>query len=82
MIFRRLLFHPIDEAWYVLFPIFNVADIYVTLSCIALAVMLIFNEKFIPEIPFSSKKDEEKEESGNLFPKEDNEADLRSREDK
>ncbi len=64
------------------FPIFNVADIYVTLSCIALAVMLIFNEKFIPEIPFSSKKDEEKEESGNLFPKEDNEADLRSREDK
>ena len=64
------------------FPIFNVADIYVTLSCIVLAVMLLFNEKFIPEIPFSSKKDEEQEESGNLFPKEDNEADIRSREDK
>lgn len=41
------------------FPIFNVADICVTLSCIALAVLLIFNEKFIPEIPFSDKEEEE-----------------------
>ena len=52
------------------FPIFNVADICITLSCIALAVMLFFNEKFIPEIPFSSKEEEKQEESGNLFPKE------------
>ncbi len=50
------------------FPIFNVADICITLSCIALAVLLFFNEKFIPEIPFSSKKEVPKEESGNLFP--------------
>ncbi|MBR5973829.1 MAG: signal peptidase II [Clostridiales bacterium] len=40
------------------FPIFNVADICVTLSCIALAVLLIFNEKFIPEIPFADKEEE------------------------
>ena len=53
------------------FPIFNVADICITLSCIALAVLLFFNEKFIPEIPFSSKKEEQVEESGNLFPKEE-----------
>ncbi len=39
------------------FPIFNVADICVTLSCIALAVLLIFNEKFIPEIPFNSEEE-------------------------
>ena len=32
--------------------------------------MLFFNEKFIPEIPFSSKEEEKQEESGNLFPKE------------
>ena len=64
------------------FPIFNVADIYVTLSCIVLAVMLLFNEKFIPEIPFSSKEEEKQEESGNLFPKEDISADDRYREDK
>jgi signal peptidase II len=42
------------------FPIFNVADIYVTLSCVVLAVLLIFSERFIPEIPFSSKDEEEK----------------------
>lgn len=64
------------------FPIFNVADIYVTLSCIVLAVMLLFNEKFIPEIPFSSKEEEKQEESGNLFPKEDISADDRYHEDK
>ena len=40
------------------FPIFNVADICVTLSCICLAVLLIFNEKFIPEIPFSEREEE------------------------
>ncbi len=46
------------------FPIFNVADIYVTISCIVLAIFLIFNEKFIPEIPFASgsSEKEEKEE--------------------
>ena len=42
------------------FPIFNVADIYVTLSCVVLAVLLLFSERFIPEIPFSSKDEEEK----------------------
>ncbi|MBR3033356.1 MAG: signal peptidase II [Clostridiales bacterium] len=46
------------------FPIFNVADIYVTLSCIVLAVILLFNEKYIPEIPFGGKKEEEQKESG------------------
>lgn len=46
------------------FPIFNVADIYVTLSCIVIAVLLIFNEKFIPEIPFSTPKEEPQKESG------------------
>lgn len=44
------------------FPIFNVADICVTLSCIVLAVLLIFSEKFIPEIPFSGKKEDDEEE--------------------
>ena len=46
------------------FPIFNVADIYVTLSCIVIAVLLIFNEKFIPEIPFNTPKEEPQKESG------------------
>ena len=46
------------------FPIFNVADIYVTLSCIALAILLLFNEKFIPEIPFNPPKEEPQKESG------------------
>ena len=46
------------------FPIFNVADIYVTLSCIVLAVILLFNEKYIPEIPFGGKKEEGQKESG------------------
>ena len=41
------------------FPIFNVADICVTVSCIVLAVLLIFSDRFIPEIPFSSDKSEE-----------------------
>ena len=41
------------------FPIFNVADICVTLACIFLAILLIFNEKFIPEVPFSDKGEEE-----------------------
>ena len=49
---------------YYTFPIFNVADIYVTLSCIVLAVILLFNEKYIPEIPFGGKKEEEQKESG------------------
>ena len=40
------------------------ADIYVTLSCIVIAVLLIFNEKFIPEIPFSTPKEEPQKESG------------------
>ena len=44
------------------FPIFNVADICVTLSCIMLAFLLIFSDKFIPEIPFSNGKDEKKED--------------------
>lgn len=44
------------------FPIFNVADIYVTCSCILLAICLIFNEKFIPEIPFDGKKDSEEDD--------------------
>lgn len=48
------------------FPIFNVADICVTLSCIAIAVLLLFNEKFIPEIPFSAPKKEPQKESGLL----------------
>ncbi|MBO4928693.1 MAG: signal peptidase II [Clostridiales bacterium] len=42
------------------FPIFNVADICVTLACIVLAVLLIKSDKYIPEIPFSSGDDEEK----------------------
>jgi len=41
------------------FPIFNVADICITVSCIVLAVLLIFSDRFIPEIPFGSKKGEE-----------------------
>ncbi len=41
------------------FPIFNVADIYVTCSCILLAICLIFSDKFIPEIPFDGKKNED-----------------------
>lgn len=41
------------------FPIFNVADIYVTLSCIILAICLIFSDKFIPEIPFNGEKKDE-----------------------
>ncbi|MBP5493148.1 MAG: signal peptidase II [Clostridiales bacterium] len=44
------------------FPIFNVADICVTLSCIALAILLFFNEKFIPEVPLGDKKEEEDEQ--------------------
>ena len=40
------------------FPIFNVADICVTLACIFLAILLIFNEKFIPEVPFSEREEE------------------------
>ena len=44
------------------FPIFNVADICVTLSCIVLAILLFFSDKFIPEVPFGgSKKDEDDE---------------------
>ena len=41
------------------FPIFNVADIYVTCSCILLAICLIFSDKLIPEIPFNGKKKED-----------------------
>ncbi|MBO4494903.1 MAG: signal peptidase II [Clostridiales bacterium] len=45
------------------FPIFNVADICVTLSCIVLAVLLFFSDRFIPEVPFNgSKKDEKKDD--------------------
>ncbi len=43
------------------FPIFNVADICITVSCIVLAVLLIFSDRFIPEIPFNSKKDNDEE---------------------
>ena len=58
------------------FPIFNVADIYVTLSCIAIAVLLLFNEKFIPEIPFNPTKDEPQKESGLIdFPGKDEKPD-------
>ena len=41
------------------FPIFNVADICVTLSCIVLAVLLFFSDRFIPEVPFNGSKKEE-----------------------
>jgi len=45
------------------FPIFNVADICVTVSCIVLAVLLFFSDRFIPEIPFgSSNKEEDKDD--------------------
>ncbi|MBR2750241.1 MAG: signal peptidase II [Clostridiales bacterium] len=44
------------------FPIFNVADIYVTLSCIVLAILLFFSDKFIPEIPFGDKKKDEEDD--------------------
>lgn len=55
------------------FPIFNVADIYVTCSCILLAICLIFSNKLIPEIPFNDKKesDDSDEESVNHEGEED-----------
>ncbi|MBQ0012820.1 MAG: signal peptidase II [Clostridiales bacterium] len=55
------------------FPIFNVADIYVTCSCILLAICLIFSNKLIPEIPFNDKKesDDSDEDSVNHEGEED-----------
>lgn len=55
------------------FPIFNVADIYVTCSCILLAICLIFSNKLIPEIPFNDKNesDDSDEDSVNHEGEED-----------
>lgn len=48
------------------FPIFNVADIYVTCSCILLAICLIFSNKLIPEIPFNDKKESDDSDEDSL----------------
>lgn len=55
------------------FPIFNVADIYVTCSCILLAICIIFSNKLIPEIPFNDKNesDDSDEDSVNHEGEED-----------